>query len=197
LANVALGAYSFAAGRNARTYSPGFPPGLHDGAFVYADSSTPEFRSTASNQYSVRATGGVRLVLAIDGGDSPTWTCAVESGGSWACSSDRAQKQNLLRLDGREILSRLATLPVYEWNPRGANAHVRHFGPTAQDFHAAFGLGESALRIGQQDADGIALAAIQGLHDELRERDRRLADQAALLQQLAARLEALERHAAR
>ena len=36
-------------------------------------------------------------------------------------------------------------------------------GPTAQDFHAAFGLGEDPLRISTIDADGIALAGVQAL----------------------------------
>jgi trimeric autotransporter adhesin len=37
-------------------------------------------------------------------------------------------------------------------------------GPMAQDFRAAFGLGESEKAISTVDADGVALAAIQGLH---------------------------------
>jgi len=44
---------------------------------------------------------------------------------------------------------------------------VRHLGPTAQDFHAAFGLGESERTIATVDADGVALAAIQGLNQKL------------------------------
>ena len=37
-------------------------------------------------------------------------------------------------------------------------------GPTAQDFYAAFGLGEDERHISTVDADGVALAAIQGLY---------------------------------
>jgi len=36
-------------------------------------------------------------------------------------------------------------------------------GPTAQDFYTAFGLGDGDTSIGTVDADGVALAAIQGL----------------------------------
>jgi len=45
---------------------------LHYGAFVWADAFTAEalfpipFSSTISNEFSVRATGGVRFVTAID-----------------------------------------------------------------------------------------------------------------------------------
>ena len=35
-------------------------------------------------------------------------------------------------------------------------------GPMAQDFYAAFGLGNSDKSIGLLDASGVALAAIQG-----------------------------------
>ena len=39
-------------------------------------------------------------------------------------------------------------------------------GPMAQDFYAAFGLGEDDTHISTVDADGVALAAIQGLYAE-------------------------------
>ena len=40
---------------------------------------------------------------------------------------------------------------------------VRHIGPVAQDFRAAFDLGADDKTIATVDADGVALAAIQGL----------------------------------
>ncbi len=55
--NIAGGEVSFAAGQEAEA--------LHDGSFVWADDSPQVFASTTNNQFSVRATGGVRL---IDGG---------------------------------------------------------------------------------------------------------------------------------
>lgn len=42
-----------------------------------------------------------------------------------------------------------------------------HIGPMAQDFNAAFQLGESDRAITTVDADGVALAAIQGLNQKL------------------------------
>ena len=51
--NEATGANSLAAGY--------FAKALHDGAFVWADQSGGNFASTAANQFSVRAAGGVRL----------------------------------------------------------------------------------------------------------------------------------------
>ncbi|HUC85209.1 MAG TPA: tail fiber domain-containing protein [Candidatus Acidoferrales bacterium] len=54
--NTAAGDYSFAAGTSAQA--------LHQGAFVWADSQLANFSSTANDQFSVRAQGGV--VLAAD-----------------------------------------------------------------------------------------------------------------------------------
>ena len=41
----------------------------------------------------------------------------------------------------------------------------------AQDFYAAFGVGKDDKHITTIDADGVALAAIQGLYQLLGERD--------------------------
>jgi hypothetical protein len=53
--NLAQGSYSFAAGQNAAAH--------HDGAFVWSDSSDlyNSFGSTSSNQFLIRATGGVGI----------------------------------------------------------------------------------------------------------------------------------------
>jgi hypothetical protein len=46
----------------------------------------------------------------------------------------------------------------------------------AQDFHAAFGLGETPKGISTVDADGVALAAIQGLNAKVEEQQREIAE---------------------
>ena len=55
----------------------------------------------------------------------------------------------------------------------------------AQDFSAAFGVGEKETMIATIDADGVALAAIQGLYEIVQEKDCQIAE-------LEARLSALE-----
>jgi hypothetical protein len=40
---------------------------------------------------------------------------------------------------------------------------VRHLGPFAEDFHAAFGLGVDERSIGLLDIDGVNFAAVQAL----------------------------------
>jgi hypothetical protein len=59
-------------------------------------------------------------------------------------------------------------MPVTEWSYKAQNPGIRHIGATAQDFYAAFGLGEDPLRIGTLDADGVALAGIRGLEARTR-----------------------------
>ena len=45
----------------------------------------------------------------------------------------------------------------------------------AQDFYAAFGVGEDNKHISTIDADGVSLAAIQGLYQIVQEKDQRIA----------------------
>lgn len=59
-------------------------------------------------------------------------------------------------------------MPVREWSYKAQDAAIRHIGPTAQDFHAAFGLGEEPLRIGTLDADGVALAGVKAVEARTR-----------------------------
>ena len=82
---------------------------------------------------------------------------------AWSSLSDVNAKENFRDLNGSEVLAKLAAMPIREWNYKAQDAAVRHVGPTAQDFHAAFGLGEDPLRISTIDADGIALAAVKAL----------------------------------
>ena len=67
-------------------------------------------------------------------------------------------------VDGYEILERLAALPISTWNYQWDQPSVRHLGPMAQDFAAAFGLGDDDRKIHQVDANGVAMVAIQALY---------------------------------
>jgi hypothetical protein len=67
-------------------------------------------------------------------------------------------------VNGAEVLEKLAELPVSTWNYKGDDPSVRHLGPMAQDFHAAFGLGDGDRTINLLDANGVAVVAIQALY---------------------------------
>jgi trimeric autotransporter adhesin len=154
--SLALGDYSLAAGFAADA--------AQDGTFVWADSSPFFFTSTAANQFSVRATGGVRFVSAVGAGGSPTAGVQLAPGNSsWSTLSDRASKRAIKPASGRRVLRKLASVPVSTWTYRAQDDSIRHIGPMAQDFYRAFGFGEDNKHIDSVDADGVALAGIKGL----------------------------------
>ena len=72
-------------------------------------------------------------------------------------------------------------MPVNTWQYRDEAESVRHLGPVAQDFHDAFGLGSSEKVIATVDADGVALAALQGLNSKLESAVAALQDELSLL----------------
>lgn len=125
-----------------------------------------------------------------------TYTGAfLSSGGTWTNASDRSLKTDFESVDPESILAEVAALPISRWRYRTEDVSVRHIGPMAQDFHAAFGLGGDDRTIATVDTDGVALLAIQALHA----RERRLAAENAELRARVAsfesRLAAIERRA--
>ncbi|MGH3548980.1 MAG: tail fiber domain-containing protein [Pseudonocardiaceae bacterium] len=72
-------------------------------------------------------------------------------------------------VNGFEVLTRLTALPVSTWRYRWEPAGVRHLGPMAQDWHAAFELGQDETTIPVVDAHGVLLVAIQALHRQVGE----------------------------
>ncbi len=185
--NIAAGGWSFAAGYQAKAN--------HSGAFVWADVNYVDFPSTASNQFSARCTGGVRFVTGIDGSGNPNAGVQVAAGGgSWSSISDRNLKQNLTPVDSKELLEKLAALPISTWNYKAQDPSIRHIGPTAQDFYAAFGVGEDDKHITSIDADGVAFAAIQQLYEvqqELKEKVQRIEQLETKVAQLEALVETI------
>jgi hypothetical protein len=66
----------------------------------------------------------------------------------------------------------------------------------AQDFYAAFGVGEDDTHISTIDADGVALAAIQGLYQVVQGQEAQLAAQEAEISALKAQNAEIERRLA-
>jgi hypothetical protein len=85
--------------------------------------------------------------------------------------SDANLKTDFQPVDAQQVLAKVAAMPIGSWRYREDPAQQRHLGPTAQDFRAAFGLGGGDRTIATVDADGVALAAIQGLNAKLEARD--------------------------
>jgi hypothetical protein len=193
LQNSASGQFSVAIGKNARTAN-------RQGSVVLGDAcasfSSDSVYPTANNQFVARGCGGVKFFT------NQNLTAGVElapGGSGWSAVSDRNRKENFLGLEGEDILVRLRSVPVSTWNYRTQETSIRHMGPMAQDFHAAFGLGENPLMINSVDIDGVNMAAVQALTartDALRTENETLraenAAQAAQIADLQARMERIE-----
>jgi len=121
--------------------------------------------------------GGIELMRLVEAGLSVK--------GTFVSSSDRNAKDNIEPVRPREVLDKVAALPISAWNYKH-DPSARHVGPMAQDFRSAFGLGHDDKGIATVDADGIALAAIQGLNEKV-DQDAKAKD---------ARIAALERELA-
>ena len=157
LQNSASGNFSVAIGKNARTANRQGSIVLSDGCAGFSSDSV---YPSANNQFIVRGCGGIKLYT------SQLLTSGVEvaaGGGSWSSISDRNRKENFSNVDGEDLLHRLQRVPVMTWNYKTQNTSIRHMGPVAQDFMAAFGLGESNLLINTVDIDGVNMAAIKAL----------------------------------
>jgi len=190
LSNTASGNYSFAAGRRAKADRLG--------CFIWADSTDADFACSFDNQFRIRANGGA--TFQVDSSAANEWVrfkvnagnlietstdAHLTIGGTWTNGSDRNRKENFAPVDSKEVLLRLSQLPITTWNYRAESPSVRRLGPVAQDFYTAFGLGQDDKHISTVDADGVALAAIQGLHSLLKEKD-------SLINQLKSQLTTLE-----
>lgn len=117
--------------------------------------------------------------------------CFFQAGTTgWDCASDINLKENLEPVDPTRVLEAVASLPISTWNLKGSS--YRQLGPMAQDFYAAFQLGESDTTINTINAQGVALASIQGLHQLVQEQAALLQVQQAKLEDLEARLAKLE-----
>jgi trimeric autotransporter adhesin len=109
-------------------------------------------------------------------------------------TSDRNAKSLIRSINPQAILAKVAALPISRWVYNADEKKSWHLGPMAQDFRAAFGLGQDDKTIATVDAGGVALAAIQGLNvkvmAQIKAKDAEIASlqkaHDALLQKLAA-----------
>jgi hypothetical protein len=241
--NGVTGSYGLAAGRRAKAY--------HAGSFVWADSTDADFASTGANDFSIRATGGVKLsdntpnlsfgattrqMLNLWGtqygigvqsstvyfrcdnadpnngfiwyrggshqngyaqpGPGGTELMHLVAGGLYVngtlvSTSDRNSKQDFGDVNSRDVLEKVAKLPLQTWSYKN-DPNIKHVGPVAQDFFAAFAVGPDDKHIATVDADGVALAAIQGLNQKVEEQAREIQSKNQKLSELEKRLAALE-----
>ncbi|WP_457473233.1 tail fiber domain-containing protein [Streptomyces sp. TE4109] len=72
-------------------------------------------------------------------------------------------------VNGHAVLDTVATLPISTWRYLWEPEDVRHLGPMAQDWHAAFGFNRDDTTIPVVDGLGVALVCVQALHRRVEE----------------------------
>ena len=110
---------------------------------------------------------------------------------TFTVESDRNAKKEFARVDPEEVLKKVAAMPITTWQFKEEHDddEVRHIGPMAQDFFAAFNVGRDNKHISTVDADGVALAAIKGLNQKLETENAKLRAAVAAMEARLARLE--------
>jgi hypothetical protein len=121
---------------------------------------------TGTGVYGTTATGDSAYFVGGSGGGG---YCKFNGGSNWNCTSDRNLKDHLMAADPKRVLQQVTDLPEWYYQMKKGNPKVRFLGPTAQDFKAAFALGEGDTTINIGNAQGVALTAIKGLNQKLDE----------------------------
>jgi hypothetical protein len=162
----------------------------HDGVFVAGDESTTDsIEAVANNEFAARYAGGYRFRTNA----TLTTGCNLPAGsGVFSCSSSRMLKEHFEGVDGEDLLARFRQVPVNSWSYIGEQGGVRHLGPFAEDFRAAFGLGMDDKSIGLLDIDGVNFAAVKALEARTAELQRQLQQRDQRIGELEARLARIE-----
>ena len=122
---------------------------------------TGDWSISAGNTFVLQERVEANNVMIVDAAGNMT------IGGALTQNSDKNNKMAIVPVDHNEILDKLAALPISAWTYKNdAEAGIRHIGPMAQDFYAAFETGAGPTGISTIDTSGVALAAIKALSEE-------------------------------
>lgn len=193
-ASVAIG-YE-AAASELRAMALGWATADSKESFIWGDGSDRDFSTTSGSTgptgnrtVHMLADSGFRFATETDNSGDPTQGARLTDATSgWSSFSTRTVKQDIAPADPETVLEGVEELNICEWSYESA-PDIDHVGPMAEDFSDAFGVGESNKHIDGGDADGVALAAIQGLSQKLDEKDARIDDLEAELDAKNARID--------
>ncbi len=104
-------------------------------------------------------------------------------------ASSRTFKEGFEALSPADVLDKVSEMPISRWRYKDDPRATTHIGPMAEDFYAAFETGTGDQSISLTDASGVALAAIQGLHEQSRQKDQLIADLLSRIEKLEQRLD--------
>jgi hypothetical protein len=179
--NICSGDGTFVCGNNANAVSDSsfvFNDGRYDGTIGQVGQPR-RFIAIASNGTYFYSNQSATLGAALPANAT-----------AWTPICDSTKKVHYGRVNTKDVLQKVAQLPIETWSYKDDPNHIRHMGPMAQDFYSLFNLGESDTTISTLDPDGIALAAIQELNKKIEEMQV-LKEQNADLEDRVARLELL------
>jgi len=103
--------------------------------------------------------GSASKVIDTDAGAPGAHLTAA---GAWNNGCSRTLKRRFQKVDEEALTEGIESLPVKEREYKAA-ADGRHLGPTAEDFHEAFGLGNSRETLNTVDLASVALLGVQFL----------------------------------
>ena len=131
----------------------------------------------AHDQFMTRFRGGYKFYTNQN---STSGAILAANANSWSSVSDSTKKEKFKSADAEAVLKSFRNLRLGSWNYKAqSKEQFRHYGPMAQEWHAAFGrdgvgtIGCDTL-LASADVDGIAYIAIKGL-------EQRTAEQAATI----------------
>jgi len=144
----------------------------------------------AESAFGVPSGGGYRLFTSTN---ATSGVYLAANATSWSTISDRNAKKNFAAVNAEEVLNKLASVPILQWNynwePDDATPNL---GPVAQDFKAAFYPNRDDKTITTLEYDGVELAAIQGLNQKVEKQRAELEQKQTEITELKRRLEKLE-----
>lgn len=167
--NTAGGYRSTAMGYNVST-------GRNRGTFIIGDSdplTQGVTHSITPDQFVARFLNGYYLMTSGDlnpGAGYGSVQTGVRIGrgqSSWATISDSTKKERFQPINSADMLRKIGAMNLTTWNYKGQH-NIRHYGPMAQDFYAAFG-NDGTGQIGcdtliySHDLAGVTFSAVQAL----------------------------------
>jgi hypothetical protein len=162
-----------------------------DGSGWTFQAEGPSFR------FNKAGTGGAEVMVRSRNDSTPPGLPTLTVDGSIQAdnvtfTSSRFAKTGFTQVDALDVLEKVTSLPISEWNFIDEQNGRRHIGPMAEDFNAAFGLNNPSSPISLIDANGITLAGLKGLYEVVQRKQAAIEALQAENQELYRRLEQLE-----
>ncbi|MGJ8642142.1 MAG: tail fiber domain-containing protein [Luteolibacter sp.] len=187
---IASGINSFVWGKNITTSGTG--------SVTLADQDTGNRRNlfpvnvSATNRFTGIFKGGYVLYTHNSPGETPVGVTLAPNGTAWQVLSDRESKTDFKTVDTVAVLEKVAAMPMTSWKYKH-DSDTRYMGVMAQDLYDAFELGEGDKTINTLVADGVQIAAIQGLNQKLEQKVQEIDGLKKKQAALEAKMERLEK----